>query len=126
MLVIHEHATLEEASKDLLRFVLEPKNWLAVARPERQSGALPSGPDYQRQVGKLRICASVDVLPSLKTLLRVGFRAPGLSPVRAADHLETFLKPRILLIPNSEWQVEMDPRSWIHFVRPYTTEKLSG
>jgi hypothetical protein len=119
MLSIHEHDTLEEASTDLLSFVLDPRNWLAQAR-EVQSE------EYQRRVGKLRISASVDVQPNLDTRLRVSFRAPGLSPLKAADHLETFLKPRLPLLPNTEWQVELDERSWIHFFRPYTLEKLQA
>ena len=47
---------------------------------------------YQRRVGTLRICASVDVSATLDVYLRIAFRAPGLTPVKAADHLEAFLK----------------------------------
>jgi len=34
-------------------------------------------PEYQRVVGALRICASVDVTREMGVFLRVGFRAPG-------------------------------------------------
>jgi hypothetical protein len=80
--------------------------------------------DYQRRVGPLRICASVDVTSGLEVHLRVAFRAPGLTPIKAADHLEAFLKQRLPLTPNTEWQVEVDERRWIHFVRRYAAAHL--
>ena len=42
----------------------------------------------------------------------------------AADHLESFLKQRLPLTPNSEWQVEVDERRWIHFSRRYAGTHL--
>ncbi len=125
MLSIHEFPTLEDASGELLRFILNPANWVALERLEEDPDSRPGqNAAYQRQVGKLRICASVDVTPSLEVFLRIAFRAPGLTPMKAADHLETFLKSRIPLTPNSEWQVEVDERRWIHFIRRYTQQTL--
>lgn len=125
MLSIHEHPTLEDASGELLRFILNPVNWVALEQLGEDPGARPGqNPDYQRQVGKLRICASVDVTPTLEVFLRIAFSSPGLTPIKAADHLETFLKGCIPLMPNSEWQVEVDERRWIHFIRRYTQETL--
>ena len=120
MLSIHEHATLEEASAELLQFALAPDNW-AMALPVTQVPASAQGEDVrnQRRVGPLRIYAVVEVASSDDVFLRVAFRAPGLTPVKAADHLECFLKQRLPLTPNSEWQVEVDERRWIHFVRRY-------
>ena len=120
MLSIHEHATLEEASAELLQFALAPDNW-AMALPVTQVPASAQGEDVsnQRRVGALRIYAVVEVNASNDVFLRVAFRAPGLTPVKAADHLESFLKQRLPLTPNSEWQVEVDERRWIHFVRRY-------
>jgi hypothetical protein len=66
----------------------------------------------------------VDVAEDLGVFLRIAFRAPGLTPVKAADHLESFLKTRLPLTPNTEWQVEVDERRWIHFVRRYAASNL--
>jgi hypothetical protein len=130
MLSVHEKATVEEASADLLAFILEPGNWVPLDEVEGEEDATLRPVDdaaYQRRVGPLRICASVDVSPgTLEVLLRVAFRAPGLTPVAAADHLETFLKERLPLIPNSEWQVEVDSRKWIHFMRRYVGGALQA
>jgi hypothetical protein len=102
MLSIPENRNVEEASESLLDFILEPSNWvwLGHVKDGERPGQLP---EYQRRVGSLRICASVDVSPELGVFLRVAFRAPGLSPSKAADHLEAFLKNRIPLTPNTEW-----------------------
>jgi hypothetical protein len=125
MLSIQEHATLDEASNDLLDFVLEPFNWLSVAQSD--PAAWPGqNTVYQRRVGTLRICASVDVGATLDVFLHIAFRAPGLTPVKAADHLEGFLKARMPLTPNSEWQVEVDERRWIHFSRRYAAPHLKA
>ncbi|MGZ3459674.1 MAG: hypothetical protein ACXU86_14360 [Archangium sp.] len=127
MLSIHEHATLEEASAELLQFALAPSNW-ATALPLNQAPTSAPGQDvqYQRRVGPLRIYTIVEVAPSLDVFLRVAFRAPGLTPVKAADLLETFLKQRLPLTPNSEWRVEVDERRWIHFVRRYAAPRLQA
>ena len=127
MLSIHEHATLEEASAELLEFALEPSNWMT-ALPANQAPSSVPGEDvrYQRRVGPLRIYTVVEVAGSLDVFLRVAFRAPGLTPVKAADHLETFLKQRLPLTPNTEWQVEVDERRWIHFVRRYSAPRLQA
>ncbi len=125
MLQINELANVEEAGKELLGFILDPKNWVPLDRLSKDPTARPGqNPAYQRQVGGLRICASVDVTPELVVFLRVGFRGPGLSPMKAADHLESFLKSRMPFTPNSEWQVEIDERRWIHFIRRYAGETL--
>ena len=130
MLSIHESATVEEASADLLGFILEPGNWVPLDELEDEEDAALRPVDdvaYQRRVGTLRICASVDVSPAtLEVLLRVGFRAPGLTPASAAEHLESFLRGRLPLVPNSEWQVEVDARKWIHFMRRYVGGALQA
>ncbi|HEX8701309.1 MAG TPA: hypothetical protein VF815_20960 [Myxococcaceae bacterium] len=127
MLAINEHATVEEASSDLLDFILTPENWLSVEQQTEDASARPAqNVLYQRRVGPLRICASVEVSAPLETFLRVAFRAPGLTPVKAADHLEAFLRKRLPLTPNSEWQVEVDERRWIHFVRRYAGPRLQA
>ncbi len=127
MLSISEHETLEEASNELLAFVLAPQNWIALgqldARPHERPGQNAA---YQRRVGSLRICASIDVTPRLDVFLRVAFRAPGLTPTRAADHLVEFLADSIPLTPNSEWQVHVDDRDWVHFIRRYTSGALQA
>lgn len=127
MLSSHQHTTVEDAGRDLLRFILDPAHWISIERLAREPHLRPGqNPDYQRQVGTLRICASVDVTPSLDVFLRVGFRAPGLTPVKAADHLEAFLRGRLPLTPNTEWQVEVDDRRWIHFIRRYSPNTLKA
>jgi hypothetical protein len=126
MLSIHEHATMEEASDALLDFILEPSNWVTPS-PGSQEAPLPSlDARYQRRVGSLRVCAAVEVNPALDVHLRVAFRGPGLTPVKAADQLEAFLKTRLPLTPNTEWQVEVDERRWIHFVRRYASPRLNA
>ena len=126
-LSIHEHATVEEASKDLLDFILTPGMWLSVAEQAADASLRPAQNTlYQRRVGPLRICACVEVSDSLEVFLRIAFRAPGLTPTKAADHLEAFLRTRIPLTPNSEWQVEVDERRWIHFVRRYAGARLQA
>ncbi|MDY7226614.1 hypothetical protein [Hyalangium rubrum] len=125
MLAIHEHATLEAASSDLLDFILLPDNWLSIEQQAEDPALRPAqNALYQRRVGTLRVCASVEVSPTLEVFLRIAFRAPGLTPVKAADQLETFLRTRLPLTPNSEWQVEVDERRWIHFVRRYAGAHL--
>ena len=126
-LAIHEHATVEEASTDLLDFILTPDNWLSAEQQAENPSARPAqNVLYQRRVGPLRICACVDVSSSLEVFLRIGFRAPGLSPVKAADHLEAFLRTRVPLTPNTVWQVEVDERRWIHFTRRYASARLQA
>jgi hypothetical protein len=126
MLSIHESATLEEASVELLDFAMTPSNWHQALAPETTPTSVPADVQYQRRVGSLRIYATVEVTPSLEVFLRIAFRGPGLTPVKAADHLEGFLKPRIPLTPNTEWQVEVDERRWIHFVRRFAGPRLQA
>jgi hypothetical protein len=127
MLSITEHATLEDASNELLQFALAPSNWMTAKSAHQAPSSVP-GQDaqYQRRVGALRIYTVIEVGPSLEVFLRVAFRAPGLTPVKAADYLETFLKQRLPLTPNSEWRVEVDERRWIHFVRRYAAPRLQA
>ncbi|HZA52461.1 MAG TPA: hypothetical protein VE549_17070 [Myxococcaceae bacterium] len=127
MLSIHENRTLDEASSDLLGFILDPSNWVMLEELRQHPNQRPGqNADYQRRVGALRICASVDVTPRLDVFLRIAFRAPGLTPTRAADHLAVFLGERIPLTPNSEWQVQVDERGWVHFMRRYTPTTLKA
>ena len=117
---IHEHPTLQDASSELLAFALDPANWIVLGATSRPESPAP-GEDaaYQRQVGKLRICAAVEVTASREAFLRIGFSAPGLTPLVAADHLAVFLAERLPLVPNSEWQVAVDGRRWVYFIRRY-------
>jgi hypothetical protein len=125
MLSIHEHETVEEASSELLDFILKAQNWVMLETLREQPSARPgANASYQRRVGALRICASVDISPTLEVFLRVGFHAPGLTPMKAVDQLEKFLGARFPMVPNTEWQVEVDARKWIHFVRRYTPAAL--
>ncbi|WP_375771077.1 hypothetical protein NR798_09305 [Archangium gephyra] len=126
MLSIHEHATLEDASTELLEFALEPSNWMTLPAAEQAATPVPQDVRYQRRVGSLRVYTVLEVAPTLEVFLRVAFRAPGLTPVKAADHLEAFLKQRLPLTPNTEWQVEVDERRWIHFVRRYAAPRLQA
>jgi hypothetical protein len=127
MLSIHENRTLEEASSDLLAFILDPSNWVMLEELRQHPNQRPGeNADYQRRVGALRICASVDVTPRLDAFLRIAFRGPGLTPTRAADHLAAFLGERIPLTPNSEWQVQVDERGWVHFMRRYAPTTLKA
>ena len=127
MLSIQEHANLQDASVELLAHALEPTNWTTASAAEQAPASVPAQDvQSQRRVGSLRIYAVVEVAPSLDVNLRIAFRAPGLTPVKAADHLEAFLKQRLPLTPNSEWQVEVDERRWIHFVRRYASPRLQG
>lgn len=127
MLSISAHRTMEEASEALFPFILDPANWVSLEQVMRGGASRPEeSPIYQCRVGNLRICASVDVAPSLDVFLRVGFRAPGLTPMKAVDHLEAFLGPYLPLKPNTEWQVEVDGRKWIHFVRRWVGRPLEA
>jgi len=64
MLSIHEHPTVTEASQALLPFILHPRNWVPLEGLAREPGSRPGeNASYQRRVGPLRICASVDVTP---------------------------------------------------------------
>jgi hypothetical protein len=118
MLTNTEHASVEEAGGELLDFALHPENWAV--------GDASSRAEFQRRVGALRIYASVELNEELEAVLRIGFSAPGLSPTRAADHLEQFVKARLPFTPNSEWQVEVDDKKWIHFSRKYASTALMG
>ena len=120
MLSIHQHSTLKDASSELLAFALDPANWIVLGATSTPASPAP-GEDaaYQRQVGKLRICAAVEVTAAQGAFLRIGFSAPGLTPLVAADHLAAFVAERLPLVPNSEWQVAVDGRRWVYFIRRY-------
>lgn len=127
MLQVTQSATLEEAGQDLLGFILDPLHWVVLdrlaAQPQERPGA---NANYQRQVGSISICASVDVTADLGVFLRIAFRSPKLTPVKAAEHLEAFLRARIPLKPNTEWQVQVDGRKWIHFIRRWASDGLQA
>lgn len=118
MLSNAEHVSLEEAGSDLLAFALAPQNWTV---KDVRADAL-----FQRRVGSVRIYAQIEIAEDLETVLRIGFFAPNLSPNKAADHLEAFVKGRMPFMPNSEWAVEIDDRRWIHFCRTYTAASLTA
>ena len=114
---ISEVQSIEEASGALLEFALQPQNWLTTGK-QRMS------PAYFRRVETVQICVSVDVTPTLDTWLRVSFRGPQLTPMQAADMLESVVRGRFPFTPNIEWEVEIDSRGWIHFTRRYTGPML--
>jgi hypothetical protein len=125
MLQVSRSATTEEAGRDLLGFILEPTHWVVLERLAKEPAERPgTNPNYQRQVGPLSICASVDVTAELGVFLRIAFRASRLTPAKAAEHLEEFLRHRMPLLPNTEWQVQIDGRRWIHFIRRWTSDGL--
>lgn len=111
--------SMEEAGGALLERACDPRRW-----------AMPGGrrvtADNLCQVGTVQVCATVDVTPTLETILRVSFKGPQLSPLQGAEYLERFTSPRFTFIPNSEWMVEIDARGWIHFSRPYTRRNLQA
>ncbi len=127
MLSTASQKSWSEASVSLLPFVLDPRHWVYLPELSRGEGARPGlDPRYQRVVESVRVCCSVDVSEKLQSFLRIGFFAPGLSPTRASEMLAGMLKGRIALLPNQEWQVEVDTKKWIHFIRRYTAENLKA
>lgn len=110
--------TMAEASTNLLCKALDPRFW---GLPLRRVTI-----DNVCQVGSVQVCATVDVMPTLETNLRISFRGPHLSPMEAADLLEQFTAGRFPFVPNAEWFVEIDARRWIHFSRPYTDRTLQA
>ncbi len=125
MLSIARQETWAEAAKSLLPFILDPKQWVYL--PEVSKGRSPRpglDPRFQRVVGPIQVCASIDVTDKLQGFLRVGFFGPDLTPPKASDHLTEFLKHHIPLWKNQEWQCEIDSRKWIHFIRRYAAENL--
>jgi hypothetical protein len=127
MLQVSRSTTTEEAGRDLLGFILDPMHWVVLDRLAQEPTERPgANANYQRQVGTLSICASVDVTSQLGVFLRIAFRAHKLTPTKAAEHLEAFLRARMPLLPNTEWQVQVDGRRWIHFIRKWTADGLTG
>ena len=127
MLQVTQSATVEEAGQDLLGFILDPCHWVVLDRLADQPHERPgSNANYQRRVGPISICASVDVTADLGVFLRIAFRASKLTPVKAAEHLEQFLRTRLPLLPNTEWQVQIDERKWIHFIRRWCADSLAA
>jgi hypothetical protein len=114
---IREEASLEAAGGTLLEFALHPRNWVS-------RGAHRALPAHLRVVNGVQICAAVDVSASLETYVRVSFRGADLSPMKAADLLEALVKDHFPFTANSEWEVEIDGRRWIHFSRRYTHRAL--
>lgn len=116
---IQQPTTLEEAGGTLLAFALDPLNWVS-------RGGHRALPAYLRVVNGVQICAAVDVNSALEGFVRVSFRGPDLSPMKAADLLERFVKDHFPFTANCEWEVEIDRRRWIHFSRRYTSPALLG
>ena len=112
-----QQLSLEEAGGTLLSFALDPRNWVS-------RGGHRALPAYLRVVNGVQICAAVDVNASLESFVRVSFRGSDLSPMRAADLLELFVKDHFPFSPNTQWEVEIDGRRWIHFSRRYTSRGL--
>lgn len=110
--------TFEEAGSQLLERATDASRWGLMVRRVTV--------DNCARVGRIQVCATVDVTPTLDTYLRISFRGPGLSPMSAAEHLEQVLSPRFPFIPNAEWFVEIDARKWIHFSRRYTQPKMEA
>jgi len=127
MLSIHAHSTVEEASEALFPFIVRPENWVPLEGLSRNRGVRPGeNAAYQRAVGPLRICASVDVTAELSVYLRVAFRAPQLTPLQAADHLADFLKHFVPLLPHAEWEVHVDGKRWVHFIHRWVGSPLQA
>lgn len=114
---IEQQASLEEAGGTLLTFALDPHNWVS-------RGGHRALPAHLRVVNGVQICAAVDVNAELQGFVRVSFRGSDLSPMKAADLLELFVKHHFPFTANSEWEVEIDNRRWIHFSRRYTSRAL--
>ena len=120
MLQVAQHETITDAGHELYAYITAPENWVHLPELKRTPELKPGqNAEYQRKVGNVKICASVDVSDALEAFLRIGFRSPGLTPMKAADLLEQFLEGQLPMLPNTEWQVETDPRGWIHFMRRY-------
>lgn len=111
--------SMSEAGVSLLSRALSPESWRS-----QWHGALPKENTFT--VGRIEVCARVDVLPTLDTVLRISFRGPRLSPMGASDLLDQFIGTRFLFVPNAEWFVEIDARRWIHFSRRYTQTILQA
>ena len=92
--MIREEASLEAAGGTLLEFALNPTNWVS-------RGGHRALPAYLRVVNGVQICAAVDVSSSLETWVRVSFRGKDLSPMKAADLLEAFVKDHFPFTTNS-------------------------
>jgi len=103
----------------LLEYALDPVHWLP-------SGQARASAAHLRVVGQVQVCATVDVTPTLETVLRISFRAPELTPMTAADLLEELVKGRFTFAPNTEWECGIDGRKWIHFSRRYTARPLQA
>lgn len=110
--------TMGEAGGTLLSRALDPKSWTVVG--------LRKPLDEVCTVGGVQVCASVDVLPTLDTYIRVSFKGPDLSPMKAAEYLEEFTACRFPFVRNAEWLCEVDSKAWIHFTRPYTPATLEA
>ncbi len=108
--------TIEEAACSLWAKALSPSGWGLHVKGRFLSNRC--------RVGKLEVCATVDILDSLDTYLRVSFHGPQLSVMSAAELLEKFICTRFVFVPSAEWLVEIDARDWIHFTRRYTHETL--
>lgn len=108
----------EEAGSQLLARACDPTRWGLMVRRVTV--------DNSARVGRIQVCATVDVMPTLDTYLRISFKGPGLSPMDAAEYLEKVLSARFPFIPNAEWFVEIDARKWIHFSRRYTQPKMEA
>jgi hypothetical protein len=110
------HTSWKAAGRELVAEALDPTNWVGVSPGE----ALSARPvNLCRRVGHTRVVASVDVSERLGLLLHVAFRGPSLDPMGAAALLAAFLDGSRPLLLSSRWQVEVDARGWVHFVRPY-------
>lgn len=109
-------ATMQLAGRALLPRAVDARRWTLAGRRVTK--------DNLCTVGRIRVCATVDVTPTLETFLRVSFFGPGLSPMQAAEYLEQVLGERFVFVPNAEWLVEIDARDWIHFSRHYTRPHL--
>jgi len=113
---VSAHTSWKEAGRELVAEALDPTNWVGVTPGE----ALSARPvNLQRRVGATRVVASVDVSERLGLLLHVAFRGPSLDPMGAAALLAAFLDGSRPLLLSARWQVEVDARGWVHFVRPY-------
>ncbi len=111
--------SMTEAGVTLLHRTLQPEMWRS-----QWHGALPL--ENTVLVGRVEVCARLEVLPGLETVLRVSFRGPRLSLMQASALLEEFTASRFLFVPEAQWFVELDARRWVHFSRRYTQTILQA
>lgn len=107
----------EEAGDLLLQFAVQPENWVT-------PGGARASASHLKVVDGVQVSAAVELTQELEVYLRVSFRGADLSPMKASELLESVVGRRMPFKPNTEWQVQIDGRRWIHFSRRYAANAL--